>query len=53
MRFSSACFSETFTAEDRIYGTDNDGYHLQEELALRKGRLKKIAEAKAATEMGD
>ena len=41
---------ETNVAEDQIYGADNDGYHLQKELALREGRLKKIEAAKAALE---
>ena len=36
--------------DDRIYGTENDGYHLAEELAHREDRLKKIEAAKAALE---
>ena len=37
-------------AEDELYGVDKTGDELPEELRHRKGRLKKIAEAKAALE---
>lgn len=36
--------------EDQDYGPDADGYRVGEELARREGRLKKIAEARAALE---
>ena len=41
---------ETDLEEDRVYGADNDGYHVKDELARRSERLKKIEEAKAALE---
>lgn len=41
---------ETDKEEDRIHGTESDGYHVQDELARREERLKKIEEAKAALE---
>jgi transposase len=41
---------ETDHEEDGMYGADNDGYHVNNELARREERLKKIEEAKAALE---
>jgi transposase len=41
---------ETDAAEDALYGKGNRGDELTGELARREGRLKKIAEAKAALE---
>ena len=41
---------ETDAQEDREFGTDSDGYSLEEELAHRQERLKKIEEAKASLE---
>jgi transposase len=42
--------AETDAAEDKQYGKGNRGNELTGELARREGRLKKIAEAKAALE---
>lgn len=40
----------TDAKEDQVFGGDQDGYRLSEELARRESRLKKIEEAKAALE---
>jgi transposase len=45
-----ALAEETDAAEDALYGKENRGDDLTGEMARREGRLKKIAEAKAALE---